>query len=167
MLYNMTKYESEKYSENLFKTLFDSVKRTEYNSFFDYLCKKGPYQFKIEVKYTNLTGKNNIGYILFYEKRMIKLLSQSDFLLFITTKKGNIFVSPKQIYNYGHLHYNKLNPDTRRIVLKVCEKKGKIFLVHPKKCRNCLGILKDFAIQYGDKKNEKKTEVVSVYPVFT
>ena len=163
MLNNMVKHLSEEEAEKRFVKLFDDVKRTEHSSFFDFLVKKGLMNFIIEVKKIYL-GKSRTASLIIHEDQMIKLLAQKNFLLYVITEKGGAFFSPEQIYNFGHLHYNTLNPDMRKIYIKFQYEDNNLFMIPITKCRNCCGILKEFGVTYEDKK-KLKIEVVPVFPV--
>jgi len=163
----MVEYYSEQQAEKIFSKIFDEINETEPCAFFDYLVKKRNADFIIEVKTAYFSGNGTLGNVVIPEQQAIKLLAQKKFLLFIIDdiNKIGLFVSPKRIYEYAHLHANKLNNGQRTIVMKVRRSNNILTLVEPVRCRTCLGSLKDFAIKY--EKNEKKIQAVSVQAVQT
>lgn len=166
----MVIYESKQIAVERFTKLFDDIKKTEHNSFFDFLIKQGFHEFMVEVKRIYI-GKRGIASLIIQESQMISLLSQKNFLLYIQTDKGGAFFSAKQICNFAHLHYNKLNPMHRTVVIKFKYESNNLSMIPIQKCRNCLGVLNEFSIkkdEFNIKKNEKeeyKIEAVAVLPV--
>ena len=121
---------------------YDYVKQTKYCEFFDYLVKKGTTKIFVEVKWVECRYKTAGVYINW--KQFQKLLNAKDFMLYILTSKGNFFISPIQVYSFAHVHYNRLNPHEKRILITATINNEVFELVEPSHCLNCNGRLIDY-----------------------
>lgn len=135
--------------EHLLK-LYDIVKSTQHSEFYDYLCSKKKIDTLIEVKSYIIPYENGSGYIIFGENQFNKLIKSGNFLVYFMTNKGNIFVSPEQIVNYGHVHYNKLNPSLISYIVRVKNTEDGLKVIEPTYCKFCKGKIKDI-IKEGNK----------------
>lgn len=136
-------HKAEIEAKEILKKLFDNVKKTKSNEFYDYLVKKGNLDIKIEVKYCPIPYKS--GYIHFRWNQFKKLVSHGAFLVYFMTDKGNIFLTPRQIMENGHLHYNGKNPTELSVFIRVkINDQGKLKIIQPEHCKFCLGVLGKF-----------------------
>ena len=123
--------------------LYDYVKKTKYQEYYDYLVKKGTTEILIEVKWVECRYKTATLY--FRCNQLKKLLKAKDFLVYVKTTKGNFFISPSQIYKYAHVHYNQLNPTNCFSVCISAFFNGINFTVkEPEHCLLCSGKLIDW-----------------------
>jgi len=140
--YSNKGYQAEQEAGIIFKELFDNVKRTNYHAFYDYLVSKGTLDIRIDVKYYDMKD-SNYGYIIFPDKQFRKLLSYDHFLIYFTSNKGSCFLTPKQILEHAHIHHYELNPNHIKIVVRIKYVDGQLKIDEPKKCRFCLGKIKN------------------------
>jgi hypothetical protein len=124
------------------EAVYDYVQQTGQRDFCDYLVRKGTTDIFIEVKWVECRYKTAGIYI--YWKQFWKLIAAKDFMLYILTSKGNFFISPEQVFDYAHVHFNKNNPHEKRILLTAMFSEGKFDLVVPTRCLNCNGTLMDY-----------------------
>jgi len=137
---NGVKKENE--AGNIFRGMFDYVEQTKHNKFYDYLVRKGTSNLLIEVKWVECRYKTAGIYLRW--NQLMKLFHAKDFMLYILTSKGNFFISPPQLLEYAHIHFNKLNPNEKQVLI-TAQFDGKQFhITSPVRCLNCLGFLSDF-----------------------
>jgi hypothetical protein len=124
------------------EAVYDYVRQTGQRDFYDYLVRKGTTDIFIEVKWVECRYKTAGIYINW--KQFWKLIAAKDFMFYILTSKGNFFISPEQVFDYAHVHFNKNNPHEKCILLTAMFTDGKFALVAPTRCLNCNGTLTDY-----------------------
>ena len=123
--------------------VYDYVLQTRQREFYDYLVKKGTTDIFIEIKWVECRYKTAGIYINW--KQFKKLLDAKDFMLYILTSKGNFFISPMQVFTFAHVHYNRLNPNEKRILITARINPNKVFeIIEPTHCLNCDGKVIDY-----------------------
>ena len=128
------------------KEIYDYVKQTKHTEFYDYLVKKGTTKILIEVKWVECRYKTAGIYVRW--NQIQKLLKAKDFMLYIITSKGNFFISPSQVYSFAHVHFNRMNPSEKSILITAKINNNNIFeIIEPTHCLNCNGRLFDYLSQ--------------------
>lgn len=135
---------SEREAKRIFEKMFDHVQKTKHTEFYDYLVNKGNINIRIEVKYRLIKHKS--AHINMKLNRFKKFTNSEDFLFYFMTNKGNIFLTPEQIIEKGHVHYNEMNPHELSIFLRVkLDEQNQLNLVEPEMCRLCHGKIKEYS----------------------
>lgn len=131
----------EREAGEYFNTIFDDVTKTKNGEFYDYLVSFGTTKLLVEVKWVECRYKTANIYLRW--RQAMKLVLAKDFLLYITTSKGNFFITPEQVYDTAHVHSKPGNPKDYTIALNAVWD-GKSFSVSgAHRCLNCEGKLSD------------------------
>jgi len=139
---------AENQAKDILRSTFSNVTRTKYGTFYDYLVKQGNLPIRIEVKYYEIKYRSVV--IVLKWRQLWKLIKSKEFLIYLMTNKGNIFISPKQIFKLAHIHHHYLNPNLKTIKLKVTMEDGKLKVIEPNKCNPflCDGTIKKWLKNY-------------------
>ena len=139
---------AENQAKDILKSIFSNVTRTKYGTFYDYLVKQGNLSIRIEVKYCEIKYQS-VSMVLKW-KQFWRLIESKEFLIYLMTNKGNIFISPKQLFNFAHVHHYQRNFDLKTIRLRVTIKNGKLKIIEPEKCNPslCEGTIKKWLKNY-------------------
>lgn len=132
---------AEDEAKKTLEKLYDVVKETKHNEFYDFLVKLNDIETLIEVKYITMIHRS--GHINIPFKRMIQFIKHGDFLIYYMSNKGNKFITPEEIYETGHVHYNELNPSELRILIRIKKTDDGLKVIEPEACRFCIGRIKD------------------------
>jgi len=133
---------AEDKTQATFEKLFNTVKQTKYTEFYNYLVSKGTLNIKIEVKYYDMKDKD-FAYLYLKESQFKKLLKSENFLIYFMTNNGSIFVTPKQIFKFAHIHHHEFNKNVLNIIMKFKFINGNLFFTDLIRCKRCLGKIKD------------------------
>lgn len=117
---------------------YSNLKKSKYKEFYDYLGTKDGRQIKIEVKYSYIQNKS--AHLIIQPGQFNKLVASKDFVIYLRTNRGQLFIDPLGLLSHAHIHFNKLNPHEKSIVLRIYDAgNGDLKLKELENCQMCDG----------------------------
>jgi hypothetical protein len=122
---------------------FNNVKKSGHQCFYDYIGTIKGKRIHIEVKYVYF--KYHSANLSMKFAQSMNLIKGGDFVLYIRSNRGQCFVDPIQFMSFAHVHFNRLNPKTKNIMIRIYDSgNGELSIKELQSCQLCEGTLRNW-----------------------